>query len=177
MKIVFILVSIFTFFQSLEAQTVVDPQDVESIDGLMKAYYEVVSGAAGEPRDVGRDSTLHMAGAGIVIIGDDENGNPIANRMTLADFHAATKTAFDSVGFFEYEISRSVETRGALSNIWSTYEWKQDIDGPVGGRGINSIQVYHDGDRYWILSWQFDNRDAAGEIPNKYLPEHLRREE
>ncbi|HEU0369761.1 MAG TPA: hypothetical protein VFR42_11145 [Candidatus Acidoferrum sp.] len=34
------------------------PEDVSSIDGMVKAYYEVVSGPAEKDREWGRDATL-----------------------------------------------------------------------------------------------------------------------
>ena len=34
------------------------PEDVSTIDGMIKAYYEVVSGPAGRPRQWDRDATL-----------------------------------------------------------------------------------------------------------------------
>jgi hypothetical protein len=44
-----------------------------------------------------------------------------------------------------------------MIHVWSTYEWRNAEDGPVEGRGINSIQRYHDGKRWWITSWIYDS--------------------
>jgi hypothetical protein len=43
--------------------------------------------------------------------------------------------------------------------------------GPVGGRGVNSIQLYNDGHRWWITSWMYDGRADAPEVPAAYLPD------
>ena len=37
-------------------------------------------------------------------------------------------------------------------------------------RGINSIQLYFDGERWWITSWVFDSEREGNEIPGEYLP-------
>jgi len=38
-------------------------------------------------------------------------------------------------------------------------------------RGINSIQLYNDGKRWWILSvfWQSENKELP--LPKEYLPQ------
>ncbi len=52
------------------------PEDVTSIDGIMKAYCEVVSGPAGEKADMERDRSLHHPDAWVAIAGVDEEGTP-----------------------------------------------------------------------------------------------------
>ncbi len=39
------------------------PEDVQTLDGIIKAYYEVVSGPAGESADRARDESLHHPAA------------------------------------------------------------------------------------------------------------------
>lgn len=144
-------------------------EDVSSIDGMIRAYYEVVSGPAGQPRDWARDSSLHHTKAQIAIV-RDVNGRPEPQVMSLADFHRSSAGLAQS-GFFEYEIHREVAQYGATAHVWSTYEWRTEAEGPVGGRGINSIQLVHDGQRWWIMGWMFDGRTDAGPIPEAYLPD------
>lgn len=146
-------------------------EDVETIEGIMKAYYEVVSGPAGEPRQWERDRSLHHPDAQIIIIGNDAAGNIIPNIQTLAEFHERSGNLSTS-GFFEYEISRVVSRHGANAHVWSTYEWRSEKDGPIGGQGVNSIQLYHDGNRWWITGWTFDGRNDAPPVPDAYLPDH-----
>ncbi len=166
------IILLFLLNKNLEAQTA-DPNDVASIDSIIQAYYEVVSGPAGQERQWARDSTLHYPDARVSIVSEAENGKPQLNEMSLAQFHESSRGIVES-GFFEYEIHRVVEERGALSQVWSTYEWKATEDGEVGGRGINSIQLFNDGERYWILSWMYDGRPSAPSVQDKYLPKELR---
>jgi hypothetical protein len=44
------------------------------------------------------------------------------------------------------------------------------ITGPVMERGINSIELFCDGTRFWISSWSFDNETEKNKIPTEYLP-------
>ena len=150
-------------------QPVALPEDVTSIDGIITAYYEVVSGPAGQPRDWARDSTLHIPGAQVLIVRNNPDGSIRPGKMTLADYHKSGNSISET-GFFEYEINRVTSQHGAIAHVWSTYEWRTTKNGPVGGRGINSIQLVHDGNRWWISSWMFDGRTNAPEVPEAYLP-------
>ena len=66
------------------------PADVATLDGILAAYYEVVSGPAGQARDWARDSTLHHARAQVTIVGDGEGGRAVPRVMTLGDYHRAS---------------------------------------------------------------------------------------
>ncbi|GAB5519660.1 MAG: hypothetical protein RhofKO_19110 [Rhodothermales bacterium] len=118
--------------------------DVSTLDGIIQAYYEVVSAAAGEARDWARDSSLHAVDARVVVTGKRSDGMPFANILTLAQYHANSGTVAKQ-GFFEDEIHRETQRFGNIAHVWSTYAWRRTADGPVEGRGINSIQLYHDG--------------------------------
>ena len=141
-------------------------KDIMSIDGIMKAYYEVVSGPAGAPRQIARDRSLHHPDALIVITGKNEQGDIYAKTMTFDEFHSNTDSYAN--GFFEWESDRRVERFGNIAHVWSTYEWSTRENGPVEGRGINSIQLTHDGERWWILSWMYDSERTDNPIPTAY---------
>jgi hypothetical protein len=89
--------------------------------------------------------------------------------ITLKQFHQASDAFLEKDGFWEAEIGRRVENFGSIYHVWSTYETRNSETGPVIERGINSIQLYFDGTRFWILSWVFDNETNGQRIPQKYL--------
>ncbi len=157
----------FSFVLTLQAQPHPRAEDVETLDGIINAYYEIVSGPAGSIPDRARDLAIHIPDAQVIIMNEDAEGNIIPNRMTISEFHdnlgGERKT-----GFFEVEISRETQQYGAMTHIWSTYEWRTTEDGPVGGRGINSIQLYNDGKRWWIAAEIFDTRNKP--VPDRYMP-------
>lgn len=139
--------------------------DVETIDGIIKAYYEVISGPAGEPRDWDRDISLHHADALIMMTGKNKSNSPYIITQSLAEYHKSF--GVPKSGFWEYEIKRKTQNFGNITHIWSTYETKREKDGAVTARGINSIQLYNDGERWWILSWMFDSERKDNPLPKK----------
>jgi hypothetical protein len=41
-------------------------------------------------------------------------------------------------------------------------------DGPLIGRGINSLELFNDGKRWWVLSVQWDEEREGNKIPQKW---------
>ncbi len=144
-------------------------EDVSTLDGIIKAYYEVVSGPAGVPRQVERDHSLHHPDARAIITGLDQDGKPFIRNMTLAEYHEGSASG-GNPAFYEDEIHRVTQTFGNVTHVWSTYAWRRSEDGPVEGRGINSIQLFYDGERWWITAWIFDSEREDLPIPAEYLP-------
>lgn len=138
--------------------------DVETVDGIIKAFYEVIWGPAGQPREWARDRTLYVPGVRFVSLGV-RNGEPVANIMTHEEYVARTDAGLVANGFFEVEVDRHSEEFGNMMHVWSTYEYRGATDGPVLGRGINSIQLYHDGSRWWITSAMWDNERPDNPLP------------
>ncbi len=141
-------------------------EDVETLDGIIKAYYEVISGPAGQPRQWKRDSSLHHPNALITITGINRDNKPAMASLSLNDYHQSF--GVPQKGFWEYEVHREVQTFGNITHVWSTYETKTEENGPVVERGINSIQLYNDGNRWWILSWMFDSERPDNPIPKEF---------
>lgn len=151
---------------TLVAQTTSLPrnEDVVSIDGLMRAYYEVVSGGPNVARDVQRDLSLHHPDAAIFIRTRNAKKEPVLKRHTVQEYHANSKAFFDS-GFFENEIKREVKQFGHSIHVWSSYEMRKTQDGPVIGRGINNLMLSFDGKRYWILAETWDDESKDNPMP------------
>ena len=143
------------------------PEDVQSLDAIIAAFYDVISHGPNQPIDWARDSTLYLADLRFKII-----GGPAGNeRVQLVD-HAryAASNANVSQGFYEREIHRVTQRFGPMAQVFSTYEWRRAPDGPVGGRGINSIELFFDGKRWWISSAMWASETAQSPIPAAYLP-------
>ncbi len=143
--------------------------EVGTLDGIIKAYYDVVTVKKGEKISYERDSLLHVPNAAVGMAQKDKKGKVTLRLITLKQFHQNSDASLEKDGFYEREISRKVENFGAIYHVWSTYETKNVADGPVIERGINSIELYFDGTRFWILSWIFDNESNNQRIPEKYL--------
>jgi hypothetical protein len=130
------------------------PEDVATLDGIVRAYYEVVSGPAGEAADVARDRTLHHADAWVAIAAVDSVGMPIVRVMTLDQYHGAN--APRRQGFWEWETDRTTQRSGNMVHVWSSYASARTPGGEPFARGVNSITLFFDGSRWWIMGWMFD---------------------
>ena len=146
------------------------PGDIESLDGIIAAYYEVVSGPVGGSADRARDESLHLPGARVGIGRLGEDGKPTFDRMSLGEFHDHFGGPREEA-FYEWEIHRVTQRFGMVANVWSTYVHSRTPNGPPDGRGINSIQLHHDGARWWIVSWIFDEERPDNLIPEEFLDE------
>jgi hypothetical protein len=73
-------------------------------------------------------------------------------------------------GFFEREIGRSMDQYGSIVQVFSSYDSKRNLtDESPFTRGINSIQLWNDGSRWWIVSILWQSESADNLIPSKYL--------
>jgi hypothetical protein len=142
--------------------------DVGSLDAIVEAFYDVISHAAGQPIDWARDSTLYLADLRFKIV----SGSLAAARANIIDHASYAASQGDiSEGFFEREIHRVTQRFGPIAQVFSTYEWRRTPDGPVGGRGINSIELFYDGTRWWISSAMWTAETPENPIPQAYLRE------
>ena len=159
------VVLLFGAFSSAGAQSLTPrPEDVGSLDGIVRAYYDVISGPAGAPRQWHRDSTLYIPRVRFVAM-SVRGGRPVAEVMDHAEFVAAYNPAFVDSGFFEHEIGRVTKRFGNIVHVFSSYENSYTEHGPVQGRGVNSIQLFWDGVRWWIASATWDDERPGNPIP------------
>ena len=145
------------------------PEDVSTIDGMIKAWYEIVSGPKGQPRDWARDRTLYIEDIRFVPIDVGKDGT-ITPRISTHQQFAESSASLEKEGFFEHEIHRISERYGPIAHVWSTYEARRTQDGPVIARGINSIELFWDGKRWWIANAIWTDETPENPIPGKYLP-------
>lgn len=144
-------------------------EDVATLDGILLAFYDVISGPAGQPRQWRRDSSLYIPGVRFVAM-HVVDGQPVATVMDHGDFVRRVDTAFVRHGFFEREIHRAVRRFGNIAHVLSTYEFRTTERGPVAGRGINSIELFWDGRRWWIAGAIWDDERPGNPIPRDLLP-------
>ena len=149
-----------------------DPADVVSIDAIVTALYDVISGDAGVARDWDRFRSLFVPGATLSPVGRPGGGSTYARRVITPDEYAdGVGESLEANGFHEVEIHRVTEEYGVIAHAFSTYESRRSASDPEPfTRGINSIQLMSDGSRWWVVSifWLGEGPDHP--IPAKYLP-------
>ena len=151
----------------------VNPADVESIDAIIRATYDVISGPAGKKRDWERERSLFYPGARLIPTATVPGRNDVDLAPLILDvegYIARVEPLFAKEGFYEMEVARRVEQFGHIAQVWSTYESRHDLKDPEPFmRGINSIQLFNDGTRWWILSIYWQHESSRDPLPEKYL--------
>jgi hypothetical protein len=147
------------------------PADVATVDGIVAALYDVISGPAGQPRDWDRMRSLFAPEGRLMAVGARPEGVYGLRAMAVDDYIARNSKAFATMGFFEREAARSTEAFGQIVHVFSTYESRHARgDAEPFQRGINSIQLYNDGKRWWIVNVLWRAEDASLRLPERYLP-------
>jgi hypothetical protein len=146
------------------------PSDVDSLDAIMSAVYDVISGSAAQKRDWDRMRSLFVPGAHLIPVAPDKAGVYGTQMYDVDGYIARASPYFEKAGFFEMEVARKVEVYGQIAHVFSTYEsrHKSDDAAPF-ERGINSFQLMNDGKRWWVVNIFWEGETAGGRIPEKYL--------
>ena len=154
------------------ARPAAKPADVASPDAIIKAVYDVISGAAGQKRDWDRMRSLFVPNARLMpAVARPGGAGTGVIVLSVDDYIRGAGTQLETNGFFEREIKRVTETYGAVTHVFSTYESRRKTeDEKPFARGINSFQLLKDGDRWWIVSIYWQGENATTPIPAKYLP-------
>src|SRR5262249_4828924 len=74
------------------------PRDVDSIDHILAAVYDVISGPAGAPRDWDRFRSLFYSGARLIPSRRDDKGAITARILTPDEYVTRGKDAFTTQG-------------------------------------------------------------------------------
>ena len=148
------------------------PADVQSADAIIAALYDVISGPAGQPRNWDRFRSLFIPGARLIPATTRTPEGTVRPRvLTVEDYIAGAGPGLERNGFFERELSRTSETFGSVTHAFSTYDSKRTPqDEKPFARGINSIQLLNDGQRWWVVTVYWDGERPVNPIPAKYLP-------
>jgi hypothetical protein len=160
-------------FQATMAQTTkeADPADVSTLDGIMKAVYDVISGDAGKARDWDRFRTLFHKDARLIPSGKNaQTGVVGANALTPDQYVTRVEPFFAKEGFYERELARHVDMYGNIAQVFSTYQsFHSPSDKTPFMRGINSFQLLNDGKRWWVVTIYWQAETTENPIPKEYL--------
>jgi hypothetical protein len=147
------------------------PADVGSVDAIVKTLYDVISGPAGQARDWDRLRSLFIPKARLIIAAPRPNGHAQAVVLSVDEYIAKADAPMREGGFFESEIARRTETYSDIAHVFSTYESRHAAsDLKPFARGINSIQLMKDKDRWWIVTIFWCQETMGTPIPATYLP-------
>jgi hypothetical protein len=149
---------------------IANPADVGSIDTVIAAVYDVISGPAGKKRDWDRMRSLFLPGARLIPTGPRQVGGYGSRVLTVDEYIARAEPLFEKQGFYEIEAARKTDQFGQIAQAFSTYESRHvPADTKPFQRGINSIQLMNDGKRWWIVTIFWQGEDEKNPLPGKYL--------
>jgi hypothetical protein len=147
------------------------PADVASVDAILTALYDVISGPAGQKRDWDRMRSLFAPNARLIPTGKRQDGSYGMRVWDVEQYIATAGAGLETNGFFEKEIARKQERYGNVVHAFSTYESRRAAaDEKPFARGINSIQLWNDGQRWWVVSVFWEGERPDNPIPAGYLP-------
>ena len=146
------------------------PADVASVDAILTALYDVISGPAGQPRDWNRFRSLFIPGARLIPTGRTPDGAGRVRVFDAEQYVTLASPGFEKNGFFERETARRTERFGNIVHAFSTYESKRMASDSVPfARGINSIQLWNDTRRWWVVTIFWEGERPDNPIPARYL--------
>jgi hypothetical protein len=94
-----------------------------------------------------------------------DDGKPWIKVMSMDEYIADVDDFLKEKGFFEWQTDMKVDRFGNIAQVFSTYAASHEKDGDIIKRGINSIQCYHDGRRWWIMNMIWDNERPGNPLP------------
>jgi hypothetical protein len=143
------------------------PDDVKSLDAIMHAIYDVISGPAGD-RDWDRFHSLCLPQVRLTAVGQRPDGSPYIASFSIDDYIHRAREHFAKEGFYENAIVNQTTGFGNMNQVLSSYESRHAPGEKPFQRGVNSFQLLNDGKRWWIVSILWD-----AERPDNPLPASL----
>lgn len=152
------------------ARPVARPGDVESIDAIMFAVYDVISGPAGQVRDWDRFRSLFVPDARLIPSGKRPDGSGTIRTLTVDDYVRNIGPQLERSGFFERELGRKLERFGNVVHLMSAYDSKRTLaDSAPFARGVNSFQLWNDGTRWYVVTIYWEAETPENRIPAEWI--------
>jgi pimeloyl-ACP methyl ester carboxylesterase len=147
---------------------IVNPNDVSSVDSLIDALYESITFPSGQEPNLERFRSLFTPEAPFVRVTPDG-----PRTMDLEGFISSFADRVQSgtlKSFYEAELARKTHAYAGIAQVFSTYQKGMNTEESRSlGRGINSLQLFYDGDRWWVCSITWEDESPGNPIPTEYL--------
>lgn len=169
-----VCIILFLFTLGLNAQEEKDySKNVATLDSTIATLYAVISGDKGEERNWDLFKHLFKKDAKLIPTGKNQKKEITVRYMSTEDYITTSGQWLVENGFHELEIKRETQTFGNITHVFSTYEaYNSNADEKPFMRGINSIQLFNDGKRWWIVNLYWMQESKEHKIPKTYLPKN-----
>ncbi|WP_298753991.1 hypothetical protein [uncultured Psychroserpens sp.] len=142
--------------------------NTESIDDVINATYDILSGEAGERDWESFKSLFHeSAKMGATILGQDDKRTFYG--FTVDQYILNNDAFLKKSDFYEEEIGRRVMGFGGVAMAYSAFQYKFSKDGKIEARGINCIQLIKEKGRWWITSLLWEDESTNNKIPESLI--------
>ncbi len=138
------------------------PDDVKSLDSILKAIYNVISGPAGD-RDWNRFRSLFVPEARLTSA-TRKDGGPV-RLLDVEGYARGAGSYFKTHAFYESAIANRVQKFASIAQVFSSYASRTAPNEKPFARGVNSIQLFNDGSRWWVISILWDEESTANPLP------------
>lgn len=162
----------FLFSAAAQDKKMNYPEEVKSIDKIVSSIYAIVSGKKGEERNWRMMRTVFHPKARLMTTFENESGEKEIRFFNVEDYITTFRDSFYAVDLYEKDVRNEVERFGNMAHVFSTYQAfsSEQMKEPA-RTGISSIQLFHDGKRWWVLSMYWTNGTDEMPVPPLYLPE------
>ena len=147
--------------------------DVSSLDGIVQALYESVSFSPGTQPNFDRLRSLFHPEGRLTPPKDEREKTLLVldvETFIKRSWEYLVITGLERKGFCEVEVARRTHAFRNIVHLFSTYESRHSPTDRVPiQRGINSIQLVKDLNRWWAVSIVWDVEDADNPIPEAFL--------
>lgn len=133
--------------------------DLGTVEAIIRASYEAISGPRGQARDWERFRSLYAPGARLMPV--VSGPTPHARVLSPEEYIQRVEPIFAAEDFWERETSREVKQFGRVAHVLSHYESLRDPSGEAFEHGTNSIQLFWDDSRWWIVSVMWNTPRSA----------------
>lgn len=148
------------------------PEEAGSIDSIVSSIFAIISGEKGEEGDWELMKNIFHPKARLMTGYPDEAGINELRVFSVEEYISTFRNDFYNMTFYEKDVKNEIERFGDLAHVLSTYQafTTKEMAQPV-RTGVASIQLYHDGERWWVLSMYWKNGSKEDPVPSIYLPE------
>jgi hypothetical protein len=157
-------------FRPAELASKVPPakaEDVKSMDAILRAIYDVISGPVGG-RNWDRFRSLFLPQARFTQVATAPDGSKSVITWSVDEFVRDAGEVFSKEPFYEKAIVNRPEGFGNITQVFSSYASRHSPADKPFERGINSIQLLNDGKRWWVLSILWDSERGGNPLPAKF---------
>jgi len=143
-------------------------EDAQTLDAVMKAFYESITFPEGKGPDWVRYKSL-FASSAVPCNRTTPGAELVTNLEGFLDNFSGRIRSGVIKSFYEAEISRTTETYGRLAQVFSAYEKGMNTTDPAKFvRGVNSLHLTFRDGRWWIVSIAWEDETPGNPLPAKY---------